>query len=123
MHQGVAWWKRQAIDLGGVTLYVKHFKADDGLEHIDIKQILTGGFEGTEENRILNWTERKNEDHVFGHVTGKSRRVNPRELESDNAYLKEGWLPEVYEHGGIESYVKSDTEKSGLSWVADQVRT
>jgi len=117
MHQGVPWWKRRAISLGGVTLYIKHFKGDDGFEHIDIKQIVAG-FEGTTENRILTWTEKEHEDHVFGPVIGKSRRVNPNEL--DNAYLKEGWLPEVYEHGGVQSYVRSNTEKSGMSWVADQ---
>jgi hypothetical protein len=106
--------------LGSVTLHVQHFKADDGFEHIDIEQRIIGGVEGTRENRILSWMERENEDHIFGHVIGKSRRVNPKEIEPDNKYLKEGWLPDVYEHGGIESYVKSDTEKSGLGWVADR---
>lgn len=108
--------------MGGVTLYVKHFKGEDGFEHIDITQTVAG-FEGTTEKRILNWVENEHEDHIFGHVIGKSRRVNPNEIDSDNAFLKEGWLPEVCEHGGVESHVRSDTEKSGMSWIAHQVGT
>lgn len=31
------------------------------------------------------------------------------------------WLPDTLEHGGVESYVESDTPKSGITWIADQV--
>lgn len=57
------------IGLATITLYVKHYKDDDSVEHIDIKQTLTGGIEGTEENRTLDWKERSVEDRVFGHVS------------------------------------------------------
>lgn len=102
-----------------MTLHVTHTKGDDGVEHISVAQTVTGGYEGTTENRTLDWSERPNEDHVFGAVIGKSRRINPEEL--DNEYLKKGWLPEVYEHGAIDAWVKSDEPKSGMDWVAEQV--
>ena len=102
-----------------MTLHVTHTKGDDGIERINIAQTLTGGFEGTTENRILDWTERENEDHIFGAVIGKSRRINPEKL--DNEYLKKGWLPDVYEHGAIQAWVKSNELKSGTDWIAEQV--
>ena len=34
--QGVGWLKRKAISLGTVTLDIKHYKDDDGVEHIDL---------------------------------------------------------------------------------------
>ena len=111
--------KRSAIAYGYVTLHVTHTKGDDGIERINIAQTLTGGFEGTTENRILDWTERENEDHIFGAVIGKSRRINPEKL--DNEYLKKGWLPDVYEYGAIQAWVKSNELKSGTDWIAEQV--
>ena len=78
---------------------MKHYKDDSGVEHIDIDQTLTGGIKGTSENRTLDWTERPNNDHVFGDVSklrtycllahkltrigaivSKSHRIDPDEL-------------------------------------------
>lgn len=98
---------------------VKHFKVDDGVERIDIDQVLTGGIPGTKENRTLDWTERESGDHVFGAYLSKSRRVKVEEVEIP--FFKEGWLQDTLEHGAINSYVKSDTAKSGTSWIAEQV--
>ncbi|KAF7985311.1 hypothetical protein HWV62_6489 [Athelia sp. TMB] len=117
-YQGVSWVKRNAIWYGTVTLYVKHYKDDSGVEHIDIRQTITGGFEGTTENRTLDWTERENEDHVFSHVKAKSRRAFLGDF--DNEWLKSGWLPDTEEHGVINSWVQSDTPKSGMTWNAEQ---
>jgi len=117
-YQGVSWVKRNAIWYGTVTLYVKHYKDGNDVEHIDIRQTITGGFEGTTENRTLDWTERENEDHVFGHVKSKSRRANPNDF--DNEWLKNGWLSDTQEHGVINSWVESDTPKSGMTWTAEQ---
>ncbi|KAG6878645.1 hypothetical protein C0993_001168 [Termitomyces sp. T159_Od127] len=36
--QGVSWFKRKAISLGTITLKVKHYKDDEGIEHVDIDQ-------------------------------------------------------------------------------------
>ncbi|KZV94883.1 hypothetical protein EXIGLDRAFT_736291 [Exidia glandulosa HHB12029] len=117
--QGVSWLKRTAISAATITLSVKHYKDDAGVEHIDIDQTLTGGIKGTTENRTMDWEFREHADHLFGPVKGKSRRlVNLDELE--HAWHKEGWTPDTAEHGVIESYVESDTPKSKTTWVGHQ---
>ena len=114
----MGWLTRKAISLG-VTLSIKHYKDDTGTERIDIDQTLMGGIPGTSESRLLNWTERSNEDHVFGAVIGKSRRIKVEEL--DEEFLQKGWTPDTIEHGVVQSYVESDTPKSGKTWIANQV--
>ncbi|KAJ7492760.1 hypothetical protein FB451DRAFT_1165711 [Mycena latifolia] len=116
--QGVGWFKRKIIAVGTVTLYIKHYKDEEGTERVDIDQTITGGIPGTREERILAWKERATEDSLFGAVIGKSRRVQASELEEE--FLKEGWTADTLEHGVIESYVVSDTPKSGTTWIADQ---
>ncbi|KAJ7169740.1 hypothetical protein C8R46DRAFT_896663 [Mycena filopes] len=116
--QGVSWIKRTAISVGTLTLAVKHYKDDAGIENVDIDQTLTGGIPGTSEKRLLSWTERPNEDHLFGAVIGKSRRCKVHELDED--FLKTGWTADTLEHGVIQSYVYSDTPKSGTTWIANQ---
>ncbi|KAH9984179.1 hypothetical protein BJV77DRAFT_1072342 [Russula vinacea] len=115
--QGVSWFTRRAISLATVTLYVRHYKDDDGIERIDIDQTLTG-IPGTSEHRILDWTLREHEDYLFGAVIGKSRRVKLDEIE--NEFLRDGWLPDTAESGAINSYVESDTPKSNTTWIAEQ---
>ncbi|KAH8982599.1 hypothetical protein EDB92DRAFT_1804430 [Lactarius akahatsu] len=117
--QGVGWWMRSAIALATVTLYVKHYKDESGVEHIDIDQRLTGGVPGTFENRTLDWTPREHDDHLFGAVIGKSRRVKLDEL--DNEFLRKGWLQDTEQHGAINAYAQSDTSKSGKTWIAEQI--
>ena len=117
--QGISWLTRRAIALATITLYVKHYKDDGGVEHIDIQQTLTG-ITGTTETRTLDWTFREHQDYLFGAVLGKSRRVKLDQIE--NEFLRSGWLPDTEEHGAIESYAKSDTPKSGTTWTGEQVR-
>lgn len=40
------WWKRRIIGAATITLDVKHYKDETGIENIDIKQTLTGGIPG-----------------------------------------------------------------------------
>lgn len=115
----MSWFTRRAIGLATITLYVKHYKDNDNVEHIDIDQRLTGGLPGTTENRTLDWTFRENSDYLFGPVLGKSRRVSLDRI--DNEFLRKGWLPDTEQHGAINSYVKSDTPKSNKTWIAEQV--
>ncbi|KAK0478298.1 hypothetical protein IW261DRAFT_1551663 [Armillaria novae-zelandiae] len=115
--QGVSWLKRKAISIGTVTLYIKHYKDDDGIEKVDIDQTVAG-ISGTSEKRSLTWTERENNDDIFGYVIGKSRRVKLGELEEE--FLKAGWTEDTVEHGVIQAYAASDTPKSGTTWIANQ---
>ncbi|KAH9065244.1 hypothetical protein EDB87DRAFT_1594662 [Lactarius vividus] len=116
--QGVSWINRTAISYGTITLYVKHYKDEKGIEHVDTDQTLTG-ISGTAELRVLDWTTREHYDYLFGHVVGKSRRRNVEDIEGD--FLKSGWLPDTVEHGVIASWIESDTKKSGYSWTSDEV--
>ncbi|KAJ7278898.1 hypothetical protein C8J57DRAFT_1125638 [Mycena rebaudengoi] len=116
--QGIGWFKRKVISVGTVTLYIKHYQNDEGAECIDIDQTITGGYPGTREERILSWTDGYAEDSLFGAVVGKTRRVKASELEED--FLTKNWTAETLEHGLIQSYVNSDTPKSGTPWIANQ---
>jgi hypothetical protein len=118
--QGVSWLVRRAISWATITITVKHYKDDEGLEHIDIQQTLTGGMGGTTEERTLDWEPRTHEDNVFGAVIGKSRRIQVGDIEDE--FLKQNWLPDVIKHGAIDAYAESDTPKSNMTWTAEQVR-
>ena len=50
----MSWFMRKLIASVTITLYVKHYKDDDGVEHIDIEQIGTGGFKGNFEPRQID---------------------------------------------------------------------
>lgn len=125
--QGVGWFKRKVISLGTVTLNIKHYRVDSEnepskkVEKIDITQTITSGIPGTSENRTLIWKERENEDHLFGSVIGKSRRVKADELEEE--WLKECWTEDTLEHGLVQAYAESNTPKSGTTWIGNQVST
>lgn len=56
----------------------------------------------------------------FADKVGKSRRVKVEEIQ--DSWQKEGWLQDTIDHGLIQAYVVSDTEKSGRTWTADVVR-
>ncbi|KAF9527810.1 hypothetical protein CPB83DRAFT_855656 [Crepidotus variabilis] len=116
--QGVSWMTRKIIGASSITLHIKHYKDDAGVEHIDIDQTLTGGISGTREERTLWWKEHEHEDHIFGSVLGKSRRVKADEL--DEPFLKTGWTADTLEHGLVQAYAESNTAKSNTTWIANQ---
>ena len=107
--QGVRWLTRKALGAGTLHVTVKHYKDDGGVEHIDIDQSLSG-VTSTREERVLNWEPSEQRDPVFGALISKSRRRPIAEV--DKPFLAQGWLPDTIEHGGIESYIDSDTSKS-----------
>ncbi|KAL8898834.1 MAG: hypothetical protein Q9207_006502 [Kuettlingeria erythrocarpa] len=112
--QGVGWFLRRAIALATVTLTVKEYIAD-GLTHIDIEQVATGGITSTE-NRTLDWALRDHTDKIFGAVRGKSRWVKLADVDDDK-FLKEGFDDMEGEH--VQSWVES---KDG-GWTANQAPT
>ncbi|KAH7927162.1 hypothetical protein BV22DRAFT_1032171 [Leucogyrophana mollusca] len=117
--QGVSWFKRRAIAKLGLILDVKHYTDEDGIEHIDIDQTLSGGITGTSELRSLDFQERSVEDPVFGAVIGRSGKIKVNDLEG--IFLKDGWTDDTIEHEAIRSIVWSDTPKSNKTWRAEQV--
>ncbi|TDL28594.1 LCCL domain-containing protein [Rickenella mellea] len=117
--QGISWLTRNVIKLATITLYVKHYKDAEGIEHIDVQSVGTGGFKGNKEERTFDWQPREVSDPLFGPVVGKSRRTKIEAV--DKEWLKEGWTQDTIEHDAVESYVESDTPKSGTSWVGHQI--
>jgi len=117
--QGVGWFMRNAIAMATITLSVKHTKDDGGVEHIDIDQTITGGIPGTSEDRTLDWAERHKKDGLFGFIVSKTRRLPVADIVEP--YLKGEWLPDTVRDGAIHTWAKSDTEKSGLVWTAEQI--
>lgn len=103
-----------------LTLVVKHYTDEDGFEHIDIDQTLSGGISGTSENRTLDWQERSESDDVFGAVIGQTKRTKLEEVEDE--FLKAGWTEDTAEDGVVLAVDWSDPEKSHLVWRAELVR-
>jgi len=116
--QGVPWYKRKIIGVATITLNVKHYKDESGAERIDIAQTLTGGLSGTTELRTLDGIEREHQDDIFGSVIACSCRVPVEELKEE--WLKNGWSEDTLAQPLIRTVGKSNTEKSGLTWTAEQ---
>jgi len=117
--QGVGWLPRKIVKTATITLFVKHYKDDEGAEHIDIKQTITGGISGAPENRTLDWTPTKLDHSLFGAVVARARRIPVAEVIDE--YLSSGWLPEVSRDGAIQSYAEADEEKNPHHWKSDVV--
>ncbi|KAG2154692.1 hypothetical protein DEU56DRAFT_769793 [Suillus clintonianus] len=113
--QGVGYIKRTAIANFTLTLEPSQFTDDDGLEHVNVKQTLSGGFKAPSDSLLLNGEESSKNDDLFGHVIAKSVRAKVDDLDID--FLKEGWTDDTVEDGLISGVIKSDTPKSGKDWV------
>ncbi|KAK2463834.1 hypothetical protein APHAL10511_004139 [Amanita phalloides] len=83
----------------------------------------TGGLATTTEVRALVWTEAEHEDVVFGSVLAKARRCSEEEVNSEvkEPFLAQGWTAETHKYGLIQSYIRSNTRKSGFTWSANEV--
>jgi hypothetical protein len=100
-----------------VTLSIKHNSDESGVERIEVVNTLTGGIPGNTELSIMDWKDSSHEDHVFGKILGKSKRVDsPGTIE--DPYLKEGWGEK--EDGVFFFYDESAVENR--LWTAEQVR-
>ena len=117
--QGVGWVTRKIVNTATITLYIKHYKDEEGVEHIDTKRIITGGITASPEKKTLDWTWRNGDNNLFGSTIGRARRIPVADITDE--YLKSGWLPEVSRDGAIEVYGETDKEKNSLSWKSDVV--
>ncbi|KAJ5823517.1 hypothetical protein N7447_005857 [Penicillium robsamsonii] len=75
--QGMGWVMRKALSYATVTIYVNQYAdaEDPTLTHVDAQQVITGGIQGTKEERKLDWEEREHVDHIFGKLKGRSRHI------------------------------------------------
>lgn len=116
--QGVSWFIRKAIATATVYLSIRHYKDQNGVDHIDIDESLSG-VPGTKDLRTLDWSEKRQKDFVFGPVVMQSKRVNPEDIELD--FLRNGWLDDANEHGIIFMKDMNEPSKSGKTWTIYQV--
>ncbi|KAJ5477858.1 hypothetical protein N7530_003367 [Penicillium desertorum] len=75
--QGMGWVMRKALSYATVTIYVKQYADSENpsLIRIDAQQVITGGIQGTKEERRLDWEVREHVDHIFGKLQGRSRHI------------------------------------------------
>lgn len=132
-----------------MTIYVNQYADSENaaLVHLDAQQVITGGIQGTKEERKLDWEEREHVDHIFGSLKGRSRFIAAKsedgavrpvvEIQTkvgspeDDAKVQkfligetlidgsksEGFLAEEGEGAFLQSFVTN--ESSG--WTAEQV--
>lgn len=102
-----------------LTLSVKHYTDEAGIEHIDIDQTLSGAISGTSENRPLDWQERDEQDDVFGLVTEKTRRMPLEEVTDE--FLKKDWTQDTIDNQIVFVDSWSTPDKNRHVWRAVQV--
>ncbi len=128
--QGIGWLTRKAIGVATVTQIVRQYEGPpsppstsaEPATHIDIEQRVTGGIQGTSEERCIDWLERGHTDWLFGTVAGKSRWMAAADI--DDAFLAGGWLEGEHEAAGPagETHLYSmAASQDGGGWVAVQV--
>ncbi|KAJ8594843.1 hypothetical protein M405DRAFT_442600 [Rhizopogon salebrosus TDB-379] len=113
--QGVSYLKRTAIANFSLTLEPNQYFDDAGLEHIDVKQTLSGGFKAPADILVLDNEDYPRDDDLFGPLFGKACRTKVDELDID--FLKEDWTEDTVEDGLIYVTVRSETEKTKRDWV------
>ncbi|KAF7328952.1 hypothetical protein MVEN_02525100 [Mycena venus] len=117
--QGVGFLKRKAIDFAGATVYIKHQKDAEGVEHLEIEPQIPGNSAPKGESRVLTWTERTIDHPLFGHIAAKTRRVKPAELDDEN--LKKGWTADTVEAGVIQSHVVGEKWTAIQTWGIQEI--
>ncbi|KAL4941565.1 hypothetical protein BDV06DRAFT_194252 [Aspergillus oleicola] len=76
--QGLSWFMRTTLSWVSVTLNAKQYPSADQpnqkqTQHIDVDNVVTGGVQGTSEQRVTDWSKREHSDAIFGRVQGQSR--------------------------------------------------
>lgn len=109
---------RTIIGKATVTVTAKQYTDEQGKDHLDIEQVLTGGITSTPEPRILDWELRPHTDSTFGELVGRSRYVDSKNLEEgygkeDVEFLSSGWDAEPQ----FQSWVENEKN----AWTANQV--
>ncbi|KAJ7573449.1 hypothetical protein C8J56DRAFT_840139 [Mycena floridula] len=118
--QGIEETKRQAIQTGNVTLSIKHYTDNAGVEHVDIETTVAEGMPVNKEERLLDGKEYNNHHPLFGTVRASFSRTKPSEIKEE--YLKNGWSTDSLEHGLVYVVGGNGTTWSGKqTWGIEEV--
>lgn len=118
--QGVNWATRKILRMMPVTIEINQHTDDQGIERIDIENVIGGGATRTTEKRSLNWEQIETLNPTFGRLLSKSRCVELTSAAGEKekeSYVWQGWVAELNEAGLIFSRVESVEHK----WVQEQV--
>ncbi|KAF2858793.1 hypothetical protein K470DRAFT_265820 [Piedraia hortae CBS 480.64] len=102
--QNVGMLVRQAANYSTITVQLKQYTDDKGVEHLDQTQTSTGGITSHEE-RYINGELLDAENNIWGKVQGKTRYAKVSEL--DDAFLKEGWSQDCLDGEVIVGWTQS----------------
>lgn len=78
IQQGINWVVRKAIHLSEISLKVHQFEEKHETKsrtRVTISQRTSSGLPGTTEDRVLDWSENIQVDHVFGKSVGQARWI------------------------------------------------
>ena len=100
-----------------VTIEIKQYTDDQGIERIDLENVIGGGVTRTTEKRRLNWEGIETLNPTFGRLLSRSRCVELTGAagEKEN-YLWQGWSEGLNKPGLIFTRVESVEH----GWVQEQ---
>ncbi|KAL1966314.1 hypothetical protein VTN77DRAFT_4667 [Rasamsonia byssochlamydoides] len=119
--QGVEWWKRQVVNIVTLTEHINHITdSPNDVQRIEIEQRISGGFKGGNECRVLDGSEQRFDNEIFGTIKEWSTWSDLSDVEDE--WLKDGWLEGENERAGPkgEKHIKvfSTNEKFGWNVTA-----
>ncbi|KAF8179601.1 hypothetical protein K438DRAFT_1603820 [Mycena galopus ATCC 62051] len=118
--QGIGWMKRKAIEAVPVTLFLRHFTDDAGVERIEVSRAARKASAEKAEEIVLDWVERQN-DGMLGPLVSRARRVQVAEL--DVNFLKQGWITDTVKHGLVQTHVHSDKPWTAIQcWGIEEIQ-
>ncbi|KAJ7609924.1 hypothetical protein FB45DRAFT_804889 [Roridomyces roridus] len=115
--QGVGWAKRKAATVGTITMSMKHFKDDSGVENLHVHSTVVGGITVGKEERVLDGVERPTDDPLVGPIVNCMKRVAVADLTVP--FLKDGFTADTVENGVIHFSINSQPSNK-YSWKLSQ---
>jgi hypothetical protein len=111
----------QAATVITLTEHVRQYMGDDKVHRIEIEQKMTGGFNGGEDEHILDGTERSSESVIYGTYMKSSEWSDLSDVADE--WLREGWLHDQNEESGPngEMHIKIIGTHLTLGWTTTVV--
>ncbi|KAH8806673.1 hypothetical protein DL96DRAFT_1765790 [Flagelloscypha sp. PMI_526] len=117
--QGVPWILRKGISVATVTFNIKHYKTNTDTEQIDVVHTITGGIQGTTEERTLDDEQRHKKDYILGPTVGSTKRVT--RVDEIPTFSRDGWTADTLEKGLIIDITDSVPTNARKSWKLIQL--